>query len=330
MHWIIIKLRALLATIALAVYFCSAFASSKPECIAPAMPGGGFEVTCELVRTGLQATQAYPEPLHTSYMPGGVGAVTFNAIITQRNAEPNTLVAFSGGSLFSIAQGKFGKYTEWDVRWLAALGVDYGVLIVKYDSPYGSLNDLIAALKKQSDSVVFGGSGTVGSQDWMKASLVAGAAGVNFKKMRFVGFEGGGEANAALLSGHVDVVSGDASEAIALIQSGKKLRILTIFSKQRLPRILKDIPTAREQGYDIEWANIRGLYMGPQVAEADYLRWVEIFNKMLQQPSFDALREERGLQPFTKTGAGLEAFVHDTVNKYRQLASQYGLLIKSP
>lgn len=294
------------------------------------MPGGGFDVTCELVRAGLQATQASLEPVRTTYMPGGVGAVTFNAVIAHRNAEPNTFVAFSGGSLFNIAQGRFGKYTERNVKWLAALGVDHGVLIVKDDSPYATLDDLVAALKKKPDSVVFGGSGTVGSQDWMKASLVAQAAGVNFKKMRFVGFEGGGEANAALLGKHVDVVSGDASEAIGLIQSGAKLRILVVFAKQRLPGKQRNIPTAKERGYDIEWANMRGVYMGPQVAEADYLRWVGVFNKMLAHPAFDALREERGLQPLTKTGADLDALVRETVKKYRELAFQSGLRIRSP
>ncbi len=330
MHGLITKFRTLLVIPFLASLACSSFASGKPECIAPAMPGGGFDVTCELVRAGLQATQTSLEPVRTTYMPGGVGAVTFNAVIAHRNAEPNTFVAFSGGSLFNIAQGRFGKYSERDVKWLAALGVDHGVLIVKDDSPYATLDDLVAALKKKPDGVVFGGSGTVGSQDWMKASLVARAAGGNFKKMRFVGFEGGGEANAALLGKHVDVVSGDASEAIGLIKNGAKLRILVVFANHRLPGRLKDISTAKERGYDIEWANMRGVYMGPQVAEADYLRWAGIFNKMLAHPAFDALREERGLQPLTKTGADLDALVRETVKKYRELAFQSGLRITPP
>ncbi len=60
---------------------------------------------------------------------------------------------------------------------------------------------------------MFGAGGTVGSQDWMKAALTAKAAGLNPKSMRFVAFEGGGEAITALQGGHVQVYSGDASEA---------------------------------------------------------------------------------------------------------------------
>lgn len=324
------SLAASIVLTAVALFANAAIAARNPECIAPARPRGGFEATCELVRAALQQSQIGAVPLRISYMPGGIGAVTYNAIITHRNAEPNTIVAFSGGSLFNIVQGRFGKYTEQDVKWLAALGVDYGVLIVRRDSPFSSLKELINALRNDPGKVVLGGSGTVGSQDWMKAALVARAAGVGHKAMRFVGFEGGGEANTALQGGHVDVVSGDASEAIGLIRSGAPLRILAVFSAHRLPGILKNVPTARESGYDIEWSNIRGVYMGPRVAEADYHAWVAIFDRMLARPDFARLREETGLQPLAKTGAALDGYVRDLVKDYRHMAVQSGLLAPSP
>ena len=50
----------------------------------------------------------------------GIGAVAYNAIVAQRPAEDNTIAAFSGGSLLNLAQGKFGRYNENEVRWLAA------------------------------------------------------------------------------------------------------------------------------------------------------------------------------------------------------------------
>lgn len=317
-----------LASVGAIVALALSTAAGGAECIAPARPKGGFDRTCELVKAGLQQSHAYSEPVGISYMPGGVGAVTYNVIITRRNAEPNTLVAFSSGSLFNIAQGKFGKYTERDVKWLAALGIDYGVLIVRRDSPFGSLKDLVDALARQPAKVVFGGSGTIGSQDWMKAALVARAAQVSYKSMRFVGFEGGGEANAALTGGYVDVVSGDVSDALGLIRSGAPLRVLAVFSDRRLPGALKDMPTARESGYDIEWSTIRGVYMGPQVPDADYQRWAATINKMLAHPEFARLREEQGLLPFSRIGADLDAYVRDQVKEYKRMALQSGLVIK--
>jgi putative tricarboxylic transport membrane protein len=76
-------------------------------------------------------------------------------------------------------------------------------------SPFKSLKDVMAAVKADPAKVVFGAGGTVGSQDWMKAALTAKAAGLNHKSMRFVAFEGGGEAVTALQGGHIHVYSGD-------------------------------------------------------------------------------------------------------------------------
>ncbi len=77
--------------------------------------------------------------------------------------------------------------------------------------------------------------------------------------MRYVAFEGGGETLTALLGNHIQVLSGDISEMTPYINEGK-IRILAVYSDKRLGDGLSDIPTAKEQGYDIVWPIIRGLY----------------------------------------------------------------------
>jgi putative tricarboxylic transport membrane protein len=140
----------------------------KTECIAPAKPGA--------VRPTLQAGANradgwhISDPMRVTYMPGGIGAVAYNAVVAQRPGESNTIVAYSGGSLLNLAQGKFGRYNENDVRWLSAVGTDYGAVIVTRDSPYKTLKELMAAVKADPTKVIFGAGGTVGSQDWMKAA----------------------------------------------------------------------------------------------------------------------------------------------------------------
>jgi putative tricarboxylic transport membrane protein len=296
----------------------------RPECIAPARAGGGFELTCEALRRGLEAGKHLPEPMAISYMPGGVGAVAYGAIVAQRPAEPNTVVAFSGGSLLNLAQGKFGKYTESDVRWLAAIGRDHGMIAVRADSPLRRLPDLLAALRRDPTKIVFGVSGTLGGQDWMKAAMLAKAAGIDPKSIRYVSFEGGGEALIALLSGHVHAVSGDVSETTGQLEGGK-LRVLAAFSEARLPGDLAAVPTAKEQGFAITWSVVRGFYMGPKVPDADYARWVRIFDSMLATSDFARVREEHGMFPFAATGATLDALVRTTVREYADLARALGL-----
>lgn len=301
---------------------------SKPECIAPAQPGGGFDLTCRVALNGFASTDIMKEPMRTVYMPGGIGAVAYNHIVAQRPADPNAIVAFSGGSLLNLAQGKFGRYNVDDVRWLAAIGSDYGVAIVRDDSPYKDLKSLMEAFQADPTKIVLGAGGSVGSQDWMKAALTAKAAGVDYKKMRFVAFEGGGEALTALRGGHIQAYMGDAAEARTMLDGGAPIRVLAVFNDQRLPGTMSNIPTATEQGFDIVWPIIRGFYVGPKVTDEQYQWWVEAFNKLMQTPEFAKLQEQQGLFPFNKTGAELDAYVKERVKFYAELADSFGLIKK--
>lgn len=323
------RLKLSLATLTLAFGFGLAQAAplEKTECIAPAKPGGGFDLTCKLAQSGLLEGKFIDTPMRVTYMPGGIGAVAYNAVVAQRPGEDNTIVAFSGGSLLNLAQGKFGRYNENEVRWLAGVGTDYGAIMVAESSPLKSLKDLAEAIKQDPRKVVFGAGGTVGSQDWMKAALTAKAAGLDPKAMRFVAFEGGGEGLTALQGGHIQVLSGDASEAEEHIKAGAKVRVIAVLSDQRLEGGLADVPTAREQGMDVEWPIIRGFYMGPKVSDADYQVWVDTFNKMMASPEFAKLRAERSLYPFSMTGAELDAYVKKQVEAYRKVATEVGLTV---
>lgn len=318
------KLTLLLLCISIA---SSSFAGplDKTECIAPAKPGGGFDLTCKLLQSGLKETGLIKDPMRISYMPGGVGAVAYNAIIAQRPAEPNTLIAFSSGSLLNIAQGKFGKYTDRDVRWVATVGSDFGAVIVRKDAPYQTLKEMLAALQKDPAKTVFGAGGSVGGQDWMKAALVAKAAGVDHKTMRYVAFEGGGEAIAALQGGHIQVCTGDAAEALGQIEAGAPIRLLAVLSQKRLMGKMAHVPTAKEQGIDVTWPIVRGFYVGPKVSDADYQTWVELFNKLQGTPEFAKLRERNGLFPFSAIGKDVDDFVKHSTDDYRKLIQEFGL-----
>lgn len=297
---------------------------AKPECIAPAKPGGGFDLTCKLAQSALQNSKLLEAPMRVTYMPGGIGAVAYNTVIANRPAEGGTIVAYSGGSFLNLALGKFGKYSEDDVRWLAAVGADYGAVIVKADSPYKNLKELIEATRKEPGKVVFGAGGSVGSQDWMKSALIAREAGVDPKSMRYVAFEGGGEAITALMGGHVHAYSGDASEVLGHLKGGR-IKVLAILAPERLKGELANIPTAIEQGYNVEWTITRGFYMGPKVSDADYKWWLAAFEKLQGSPEFDKLRAERGLFPFNLTGDKLTASVKREVARYKLLAKELGL-----
>ncbi|MCL1623114.1 tripartite tricarboxylate transporter substrate binding protein [Moraxella sp. Tifton1] len=296
-----------------------------PECIAPAKPGGGFDLTCKLIQSGLQDTNLLSKPMRVTYMPGGVGAVAYNKIVSNDRANGDAIIAFSTGSLLNLSQGKFGKFTEKDVKWLAAIGADYGAVSVSADSPYQNLTDLVEALKADPKKVTFAAGGSVGGQDWLQTALLAKQAGVNPINMSYVAMEGGGEAVTALLGHHIQVVSSGLAEVMPQVTSGK-IRVLAVFAPERLEGAAKDIPTAKEQGFDIQWPVIRGYYMGPDVSEESYAWWKLNIDKMLDDPKFAEIRANRELFPFAMTGDELTQYIYKEKERLAQLSAEMNLI----
>ena len=302
----------------------------RPECIAPAQPGGGFDLTCRIAQQGLE--KQFNGPMAVTFMPGGIGAVAINLFNTTRTDDPNAIVAFSSGSLLNMATGKYGEWGANDVRFLATAGTDYGAVIVKADSPYQTLGDLMAALEKDPASVVMGAGdvvvgagGSVGSQDWMKAAILLKSKDVDPKKMRYVAFDGGGEAIAGLLGGSIQVYFGDVGEMVSHVGTGE-MRILAALSPERLPDPFADVPTAQELGYDAEWPIVRGYYMGKNVSSEAYSQWVEAFKAAYGTDEWATLVKDKGLLPLNLSGEEMDADMKKRVERMAGIAKEAGLI----
>ncbi|MGM8897339.1 MULTISPECIES: Bug family tripartite tricarboxylate transporter substrate binding protein [unclassified Psychrobacter] len=298
---------------------------SRPECIAPAKPGGGFDLTCKLAQAGLKETGILEDPMRVTYMPGGVGAVAYNKIVANDRDNEDAIIAFSTGSILNLSQGKFGKFTEKDVKWLAGVGTDYGAVAVNADSDIKSLDDLVEVLKTDPKSVSFGAGGSVGGQDWMQTAMLAKAVGVNPSDMTYVAMEGGGEAITAVMGNHITAVSAGIAELMPQASAGK-LRVLAVFADERLDGSMSDIATAKEQGYDVTWPVVRGYYMGPDVSPSAYNWWKETFDNVLADPKFAEIREQQELLPFSMTGEELQEYVYKRTGELRELSAEYGLV----
>ena len=317
------------------IRFCGAFAVAatlampafaeitRPECVAPANPGGGFDLTCRIAQTGLEPQLG--TAMEVSFMPGGIGAVAYSLFNTTRTDDGSAIVAFSTGSLLNIATGKYGEFDENDVRWVGTAGADFGAVIVRADSPYQDLAALMADFTADPASVVIGAGGSVGSQDWMKAALLLRGAGGDPRAMRYVAFDGGGDAIAALLGGSIGVYTGDMGEMTPHLEAGT-MRVLASMSPERLDGVFADIPTAKEQGFDVEWTIMRGFYMGGSVSDADYNAWVDAFNAAYATPEFAAVQTEKGLLPLNLAGDDLTAAIATNMELLRTIATEAGLI----
>src|SRR3990172_5795814 len=171
------------------------------ECIAPANPGGGWDLTCRAVGAALGELRIAPGSVRVTNMPGAGGGVAFAHTVTLRQNDSGLIVAASPSTTLRLAQGQYGVVTERDVRWVAALGAEYGVLVVGRDSPFHTLADLLAAWRADPASLITGGGSAVAGQDHMKVLLLAYRSGLDPRRIRYVPFDGGGEALTALLGG---------------------------------------------------------------------------------------------------------------------------------
>jgi putative tricarboxylic transport membrane protein len=296
---------------------------ARPECIAPAKPGGGFDLTCRIAQAGLKSQ--LDTPMQVTFVPGGIGAVAMSLFNTTRTDDPNAIVAFSTGSLLNIAVGKYGKWTENDVRFLASIGADFGAVVVKADSKYQTLSDLMNDFAKNEAGVVVGAGGSVGSQDWMKAALLIKSIDKNPRKMRYVAYDGGGDAIAGLLGGSIGVYMGDVGEMTSYLESGA-VRILAVMSPERLPEPFAQYPTAKEQGYNAEWTIMRGFYMGKNVSDEAYAAWSKAFHDTFETPEFAEIQKSKGLIPLNLAGKDLDASVKKRIVELRAIAKDVGLI----
>ncbi len=309
----------------LALALPAAAQPDRTECIVGAKPGGGFDLTCRLLGGALQATNLISKPMTYTYMEGGVGATAYNHIIGSRPGEAGIVVAASTGSALLLAQKKFGVHDENAVRWVGSLGAEFGSVIVANESPYKTLGDLVAAIKAKPEDFSVAGGGAVGSQDWMKAALIFKAAGQDPKKMRYIALEGGGPVVTNVVGGHVKIGSSDIAEFLPHHKAGK-VRVLAVMAPQRLTGDAKDLPTAKEQGFDILWTVWRGIYVGPKVSDADYAWWVQTIEKLSKTPEFAKEQEARGLYPFPLFGKAYADHVKADVARFKVLAQEAGLI----
>lgn len=311
-----------LAALLLAAAATAATATDPARCVVPAKPGGGFDLTCRLAQRALQpGVPALP----LVYQPGGIGALVFSEVARGVRTQPQEIVAFSSGTLLNLAQGRFGRHRAGDVRWVAALAMDHGVVAVHRDAPWRDLPALLAALKANPHAIAFAAGGTIGSQDWMKAALLARAAGVSHKAVRVVAFEGGGDALQALAGRHVQVLPGDAAELVEQIQRGAPLRVLAVLAERRLPGALSAVPTAREQGVDLVWPILRGVYAGQGAGPAFVGETARRLAQGLMREDVRRELERLGLQPLALAGPALEHAVAQETMRYRAEAAGFGL-----
>lgn len=302
------------------------FTPENPECIAPANPGGGWDFTCRQVGKELQDLGLIDKTMQVVNVAGGGGGVAFAEVVNKRADDNDLIVAASSATATRLAQGAYPGNTTDQVRWLASIGADYGVIAVSADSEIETLPQLLDMIKADPRSVSVAGGSAVGGWDHLKVLIAASAYGVeDVRQVKYVAFDGGGEAVTQLLAGSVQAFTGDASEAKGFVDSGD-IKVIAVLAPERLEGDFASFPTAKEQGVDAIGANWRGFYAPGGMSDAAYDTWVSKIGELYASDEWKEIMANNGLAPLDLQGADFEQFVQNSVSEIQDISREIGII----
>lgn len=274
-------LAVLIVSFAVGAAHAAAPGSWKPdkavELVAANAPGGGADRILRIMAKVMQELRYVEVPVNVVNKPGGGGSLAYS-YLNQHAGDGHYLVLSSKNILTNNLAGLGPSYTEFTP--VAILFNEYISATVKPDSPLRNGRDLIERLKKDVGALSFGIATSLGNSNHQGVAAVFKVAGIDAKKVRTVIFQSGGAATTAMLGGHIDVVPISVAFSASMARQGQ-VRLLAVTSPARLPGALADVPTWREQGYDMVVSNWRGI-MGPKgMTQAQISYWEEVMRRMI-------------------------------------------------
>jgi len=289
------------AALAAAALAAPAYAVDSLKVMIGANPGGGYDQTgrsigAAMVAAGTAKTASYDNK------GGAGGTIGLTQFVNTDKGNPNALIV-TGAVMVGAIETNHPPVTLKNATPIARLFADTMVITVPASSPIKSMKDLTTQLKANPGSVSWGG-GSKGSIDHILAGLIAKDIGVDPKKINYVPFQGGGEASASILGGHVTVGIAGVSEFLPFIKTGK-MRALAVTSKDRTA----DIPTLKEQGINVEIYNWRGVYGAPGITAEQRKAMIDAVVKATENKVWKDALQKNDWTPFLLTGDEFGKFV---------------------
>lgn len=293
--------------------------------VAPSGAGGGWDKTARSVAKVLGESRLVSQAITVENKPGGGGVVFLAEYVSREKGNAYRLFVSSPPILINHNKKEGNSpFGFRDVTPLAQLTKDYGALVVKADSPYQDVKSLLAAIKENPSAVTVAGGSAPGSMDHLIAVLPAAKYGIDPKAVKYVSYDGGGEAMAALLGGNADMIATDASSVGEYLKAGK-IRVLGVTSPERLGGDLKDVPTLKEQGIDAEFNIWRGVF-GPAQMPADAKAYWDAKLKELSES--EAWKKElaaNGWESEYRDSASFTAFLEAQDKLVKELLTSLGM-----
>jgi putative tricarboxylic transport membrane protein len=288
--------------------------------VVQAGPGGGSDIFSRTLASSNEKDKLLPQSIVVENKPGGGGSIAF-AYVAGKKKDPYYLVpavaAFIITPLMGLSPVGLKEFTP-----IANFAFDEYMLMVGSNSKYKSMKEIIDFAKANPKKITVGGV-QLGASDSICVHLIEKAMGVQFN---YVVFNGGGEVNAALLGGHIDMAIANPGEALELYKAGK-VKLLGVFSEKRLAGA-PDVPTMKEQGINAIYVQNRGICAPADIPEEARKTLELAFFKYTKTETFKKYITDNMLTEAWMDGATFGSFLDEWSGKYAVILKEMNLLKK--
>jgi putative tricarboxylic transport membrane protein len=315
-------MKALLCMTALAFSLTAGVAAQTPanlKILVPANPGGGWDQTGRNLAQAMQKA-GLVKSVQIDNRGGAGGTIGIAQFVNSAKGDGNALMV---GGLVMVGAIELNKspVTLAQVTPVARLTAEYEAIVVPASSKIKSLQDLLAQFKANPGSVSWGG-GSAGGVDHILVGMIAKEIGADAAKINYVPFAGGGEANQAILGGHVTAGVGGYGEMDQQIKAGR-VRALAVSSDQRLPGI--SVPTLKEQGVNVSISNWRGVFGAPGISDAQRQALIKVVTATARSPGWQDVLKRMEWTDVLLTGDEFRKFLDEDQKRVAAVLKEIGL-----
>ncbi|OIB03344.1 transporter [Paenibacillus sp. LC231] len=318
--------------LAMSLTACSTSGSStgdypkKPFIVtAPSGAGGGWDKTARSLTKVLTETKLIEQTMTVENKPGGGGTVFLAEYVAKDNEDPYKLFVSSPPILINnLKKEGNSPFGYKDVTPLAQMTKDFGAIAVPANSKFTDLQSLIDAIKADPTSVTLAGGSAPGSMDHLISVLPAFKSGVDPRTVKYLSYDGGGEAIAALLGNNADAIGTDISSLGSYLKAGK-IKILAVTSSERLGGDFADVPTLKELGLDAEFTIWRGVFGPKGLTEEQLAFWDKTLKDLSENEAWQKELVANDWASEYRNAADFKAFLEEQERDVQELLTALGM-----
>jgi tripartite-type tricarboxylate transporter receptor subunit TctC len=289
--------------------------------IVPLAPGGIADITARPFAVPL--AKELGQPVVVENRAGAGGAIGMSYAARQKPDGNTLLMALSSIVIIPEADKITGRpisYTLNQFTPIALVSADPTVLVVRADSPWKTIGDLLKAAKEKPGALTYSSSGIYGTTHVAQAMLWQ-AAGVD---MLHVPYSGGGPSMVALLAGQVDITAQAPGTVAQHVKAGKA-RILGTWGVERLKNF-PDVPTFKEKGLDVEFYIWSGLFAPAGLPPQKLAQLRAAAKNSVRDPGFVAAMNAMNTPIHFLEGAELDKFLEQDQKRLARVVKAMGKL----